>query len=265
MRATTAARFGLALAAACASLPAPAETFTLFATGHFQLRRGDAVVEGARIYRADGVPHLAIAADALGGGVLLLAGERRVVALADGAMTPAGDDADGVRVDTDLRSDRSAALDFEEGRLAFTWGDDRFYVEERDPIVGAVTAEEILAALPEYRRNAAAYEPNPGTIRLLERSLSAPVEMEVFFGSWCPHCERFVPRLLKVRDVLGPDRLQVRFHGVPHDFTNYPPAREAGVGEIPYGVIRRDGGTLVLHGDGWKAPERALAVLLLDE
>lgn len=231
--------------------------------GHFQLRVNEKVVPDARLFwGGQGVPRLLVVAPALPRPVMIVAGEKRVVALApaDVAADPSDPEAALVRRSG---ADDGPSLSIDGAKLKFTLGAARAVVEPREPLVGDVPVERVLAYMPEYRRNAAAYRPQIGAMRMLE-SLPGKAEVEVFFGTWCPHCEHFVPRLLKVAQSLHAKGIVFRFHGVPQTAGLDDEAKRANVQAVPIAVVRRDGQVMGrIEGEKWEQPEVALGGILL--
>ena len=129
------------------------------------------------------------------------------------------------------------------------------------PLLGDRSLDELIAALPEYRRDATRYTPDPAAIEKL-RNLRQPTELLVFFGSWCPHCAQTIPRLVRVlQDVQGAP-MTVTFHGLPHE-GNDRLADDLGITGLPTAIVRRDSKELPrMRDDGWDAPEKALAALV---
>ena len=136
-------------------------------------------------------------------------------------------------------------------------------VKEGPPLLGDRTLDELIAALPEYRRDAARYTPDPAALETLRR-VKQPTELLVFFGSWCPHCELAVPRLVRVLEDVHGAPLAVTFHGVPHDgWASDPMAENLRITGLPTVIVRRDSKEVArMEGDQWAAPEKSLAALV---
>jgi thiol-disulfide isomerase/thioredoxin len=128
------------------------------------------------------------------------------------------------------------------------------------PILGDKTLDEMLAAMPDYRRAAARYRPDAAALDRLRRA-KQPAEVLVFFGSWCSHCEQVIPRLVRVLQDTRGAPLQVVFHGVPAPGgATDPMADDLGVRGLPTAIVRRDGKEVArLVGEDWGTPETALA------
>jgi len=129
------------------------------------------------------------------------------------------------------------------------------------PLLGDRTLEELIRALPDYRRGAARYTPDPASLAKLRHV--QPTELLVVFGSWCPHCAEAVPRLVRVLQDVRDAPITVTFHGVPHDGTRDPVTDDLHVTGLPTAIVRRDGKELArMEGDQWASPERSLLTLV---
>ncbi|UCF67019.1 MAG: thioredoxin family protein [Acidobacteriota bacterium] len=244
-------------------------------TGHFQLRVDGELDEQARLFLSEGVPRLVIEAAALSAPVLVAAQEKTVTVLdaswlsasgsdrSEPAPVPDVDDADTVTLEwPDAAAPAARGVSVERGRVRFQIEGIAFVVEPRDAVVGSLTQEQVFELLPEYRRNAASYEPRKGEMLLLG-SLEQPTEVDVFFGSWCPHCERYVPRLLRVLEGLDGSALTYRLYGLPEKLSDDPLARQFGIEVTPIAIVRRGEREIGrISGQLWNRPEAALTALL---
>ena len=117
----------------------------------------------------------------------------------------------------------------------------RIHLGPKPDLIGEVSLEEILARKPGLRSLAADYRPDPSAIVAI-RSLSKPVEILVFFGTWCPVCTLRLPLLLKTLEEAANPRIHVRFIATDPDHTQ--PAdllRTYGVHITPVFVVLKDG------------------------
>src|SRR6185503_2470106 len=62
-----------------------------------------------------------------------------------------------------------------------------------------------------YRWRAKSYEPDATAIGRL-RGEKREVRVLTFFGSWCPHCAKHVPLLLKVEQRLADAKIRFDYH-----------------------------------------------------
>lgn len=124
--------------------------------------------------------------------------------------------------------------------VIFFIGDRRLKITPKEPLEGQVTLEQILAHTPLYRKGIEEYSPEAAEISYL-RSVREAADIEVYFGTWCPHCKIIVPRFMKAMNLAANPALRVRYIGVPKEFGNYGPARAKSVRGIPTFVFVRDG------------------------
>ena len=124
--------------------------------------------------------------------------------------------------------------------IVFFGGNQRIRVTRVPALVGETTLETLFTQNPLYRRGMDRYTPKQGPIARLKQ-VSSPIRIEVWFGSWCAHCQRVVPRFLKVMQAAGNPNLEIVYPGVPRDFGNYEPATEKRVKGLPTFILMRDG------------------------
>ncbi len=255
------AAFLSAVTPAARAQDAPPETFLL--TGKFQLKIADKPVPDAKVYAvAAGAPKLLV----LGGGdkpVLITAGGKTVEPIDPARVAPG--DGDAVTVAPGAAAGPVAALVVDGARLKANLGGAQWVLEPRAALAGDMEPEKLLAYMPEYRRNYDAYKPRLGDMRLLE-TLQQPTEIDIFFGTWCPHCEKYVPRMLRVAKELKNPNLTFKLHGVPANIDDDPLARQLKIKAIPMGLIKR-GDQLVatVEGNNWERPESTLTALLFGD
>jgi len=132
------------------------------------------------------------------------------------------------------------SIDQQEGSVVFYVGSNRLKISPKQPLVGPTGADEITRHSPIYRKGAEAYTPAAEDISFL-RSYRTPVEIEVFFGTWCPHCKVLVPKFMKTIQVTANPSLRISYHGVPQGFGSYDPARAKNVQGIPTFIFYKDG------------------------
>lgn len=124
--------------------------------------------------------------------------------------------------------------------VVFYVGTNRLKILPKQPLVGPTTGEDLLRHSPLYRKGMGVYTPEAGEIAYL-RSYAAPIDIEVFFGTWCSHCKVVVPRFMKAVQAAANPNLRVSYHGVPSPFDAYEPARINAVKGIPTFIFRRAG------------------------
>lgn len=248
-----------ATAPAGPSSPAVA-TVELALTGHFQVRVGGSIDSAAKIYKTErGVPHFLLQSPALGQPWVIAAGDRKASRLAPKAVTSKEDDA----VVVDLSASEGAMPITIQGRnVVFESDQGPVALEPREPILGERSPEHLLEAMPEYRRVASAFQPAKGQMRLLE-TLEQATDVEVFFGTWCGHCEKLVPRVMRLAQLVANPKLRFHFHGLPGRMSEDPTARQYEVNAVPSMVVRQGDRIIArLEGADLAAPEQSLTAAL---
>jgi len=136
-------------------------------------------------------------------------------------------------------------------------------VTERAPLVGPVTIEALAADRPEYREGMKAYTPDPVAIEALKKSKKA-IEIEAFFGTWCPHCKVYMPKFLRVMQEAANPNIRLTLIGVPKNFGNEPgPWQGKTIQTIPSIAILYEGRELTrMSAHEGAVPEIDLATLL---
>lgn len=136
-------------------------------------------------------------------------------------------------------------------------------LREKPPLLGTRKAEELTGHNPEYRRLRDQYEPQASAIAAIDGTPTAGVEVRVFFGSWCPACKRYVPKLLRVQEALGEGGIHFEYYGLPHEIASDPEAKRFDIHGVPTGIVFRGGKEIGrISGGGWKAPEETLRDIL---
>ena len=83
-------------------------------------------------------------------------------------------------------------------------------------LVGPLTQEEILAALPEWAHEAAAYLPDPEIVARFH-DFNRPVVIRVVIGTWCPDCRRHLTAFFRLIELADNPVISVEYFGVSRD------------------------------------------------
>lgn len=136
-------------------------------------------------------------------------------------------------------------------------------VLDRPALVGAVGVAELLADRPEYNAGMKRYNPDPTSMKALE-GYDGTLEIEVFFGTWCPHCKIYMPKILRVANDSGNDGLLFKMVGVPKGFgTEDGPWTGKKIQTIPTIIVKRNGKEITRMNTAESAlPEVELAGIL---
>ncbi|MCB9378919.1 MAG: thioredoxin family protein [Holophagales bacterium] len=255
----------LLLAALAVAAPLAAQPADAFLSGF--VLSGDYVIEidgqdqpKAELYYSDRARAFLIKASQLPSPVLISPAAREVQSLdlmkvatrpdgtidvlADAALAPEG----GFRVVDDTIVFRAAGKNVR--------------LKPRPWLLGAHPGEELLGYNPEYQRRADEYRPDPAILSDLA-ARKGGIRVLTFFGSWCPHCKKHVPQLLKVSETLAKSGWQFDFYGVPSPIGNEPEAQKYSINGVPTAIVFLDGREIGrVPAALWTQPEAGLRSVL---
>ncbi len=69
-------------------------------------------------------------------------------------------------------------------------------------VIGPITPERIVEAVPAYAQRRGAYEPDITVIEMMKSYVRAGDRVEVYMGTWCDDSQREVPKFLRITDDL---------------------------------------------------------------
>lgn len=232
-------------------------------TGELQLEMDGSLMDDAVIYRSHRAASYLILGDQLKSPVLVNIRSQRVERvsflkvkknkngtvdiLADAAFEPLGSfKLGGQEVRFDL-----------EGKKAV--------LAPKPPLLGYQTSEALDKHNPAYGFKAKEYQPKAGDIAKLNQ-YGKTTRIKIYFGSWCPVCGRFVPRIMKVQEQLTNDNIQIEYYGLPSPMSDDPIAEEQDIRGVPTAVIYLDGLEVGrLNGGELTSPETSFANMLADK
>jgi thiol-disulfide isomerase/thioredoxin len=147
--------------------------------------------------------------------------------------------------------------------VAFNVKDVPARLKPKPPLLGTHWSKKLVEHMPEYGRAAKKYKPDAGKVKALAEN-GKEARVQIFFGTWCSFCTRFLPNTLKLEEELkkAGGKVTFEFHGLPP-----PPAawstREAlqmRVRRLPTGLVFVDGKMIGrLEGNEWIRPEASLS------
>jgi len=131
-------------------------------------------------------------------------------------------DADGaVKVDTTGASNATGyALQIEGPVLRFDTDNGKVRVLkalDREPVKGEIGLDALLADRLDYREGVKRYTPDAVAMDAI-KSWKKPLEIEAYFATWCPHCQMYMPKLLRVLKDANNPNIKVTLVGVPKNF-----------------------------------------------
>lgn len=158
---------------------------------------------------------------------------------------------------------RQSSLRVEGEEVSFTVEGKKARLAVNPPLLKWRTSSELFTHDAGYVRRAKAYAPERPALDALKRA--APARVVIFFGSWCPHCSEYLPRLLRVQQEIAGSSVQFEYYGLPKGaaMSADPEARRLKISFVPQGVVfRADREIGRLEGGDWNRPEQALRALL---
>lgn len=146
--------------------------------------------------------------------------------------------------------------------VTFSVGTNAVVLKNKPFLLGLQDVAAMEANSAGYRERESAYEPYATTLDAL-RSFPSEVRVRVYFGSWCPFCSLFLPRMMKVDRELEGTNIHIEYYGLPQPATDDPITLEDGIDAVPTGIIYvGDEEVARIIGNMWDSPESALKVLL---
>ena len=125
--------------------------------------------------------------------------------------------------------------------LEFVVGDKKISVVPRQHLVGEASVDEITKHTVAYKQLMNNYEPNREAIEFLSNYDKA-VTITIAFGTWCPHCKKLVPTLMKSISECNNSNLDCSYFGINKQF-NQPAKflKENAIKKIPTVIVHRGG------------------------
>lgn len=105
-----------------------------------------------------------------------------------------------------------------EAELRFSTDGGVITIEPGQALVGDVTMQHLLQRRPDYAAAAQAYAPDPAAIAVL-KTRKSPVDIQIFFGTWCSHCRRYIPALIRTLELAQNPVIRTRFVAIDPDRT----------------------------------------------
>ncbi|TPW14130.1 MAG: hypothetical protein FD129_1135 [bacterium] len=102
--------------------------------------------------------------------------------------------------------------------LTFTASGAAWKLAPEPPLIGEIAKADLLNRKKDYVALARAYKPKSAAISLI-RSVRQPIEIRVFFGTWCSHCKHYLPGFLKTIDMAANPAITVRYIGISEDMS----------------------------------------------
>jgi thiol-disulfide isomerase/thioredoxin len=216
----------------------------------------------AEIYRLENPQSFLVISSRLASPALISGQGRSVETVGASSLLRQADGSIDLRADAVLTPSGSFQLSAN-NELIFNVGGKRAEMRDREPLLGAQTADKLVAYSPEYGRLAKAYQPS-GPVLDRVKAAGEPVLVTVYFGSWCPHCKQMVPRMMRVAEGLTGSKVKIEYYGLPRDIISDAKAKALGINGVPTAVITAGGKEIGrIDGQSFKIPELAINNALL--
>ncbi len=242
---------------ALATVPATAQNYGQFVlSGDFMLQENGDELEKAEIYRATQTAGVLIREPSLPAPVLIQPGSQRVETVNVMKLSKPGDDVLKLLPGATLKA--QGGFEISGQNVEFTVDGRAFTLGPKPPLLGTQDAEDLKEYSYLYVRRSREYSPDAGAVSKLE-GVSRAVKVRVFFGTWCPHCQRTVPYAVRLAEELQGSKVDFEFYGLPQGFGNEPEAKKNDVTAVPTAIVYVDGKEVGrLSNEDWAQPERAI-------
>ena len=152
----------------------------------------------------------------------------------------------------------------------------RGVIKDAPMLTGWKTLQEVLDSNKRFNAEVMTYTPDPESLAKLA-SVGGVWRVDMYFGSWCTNCERYLPRIIATAHThLAAQRrsnpkateVQLRFYGLPPvggepGFYDDPEVKARHIGKLPAGLIYKSGQLVGrIEGTNWENPAAALYAVL---
>ena len=137
-------------------------------------------------------------------------------------------------------SDPICSYQYTAGQIIFRAEGRNVRLSPKPPLLGPQTLEAIIRHSPDYGNRIKVYKPDPTAVVFLSK-YDRKTDVEIYFGSWCPHCEAWIPRLVKALQSAASTSVETHFVALPRGFASDPIASSKGIRGVPTIIILQDG------------------------
>ena len=108
-------------------------------------------------------------------------------------------------------------------------------------LVGPLTKEKILEAVPEWKQQMAAYAPKLEAVDKLH-GVPQSIHIRVFLATWCPDCRMHVSAFFRLMEMVDNPSISFELIGVSKDKKEPAAAvEENGIERVPTFIVIMDG------------------------
>lgn len=243
-----------------AQMPADAVFSGFQPSGDFIFELDGTLLKNAEIYHSERAVAYLILAPELASPVLINPRTRSVERVH--LMKVAKRENGTIDLLADASLDTLGSFEIDGREVVFSLGDKQARMKPKPWLLGSQSAQDLIDYSPEYGQMADAYPPRQQSLEAL-RGQQKQATVKVYFGSWCPACQRLVPKILRLEKEIDGSKIDFEYHGLPSPLSDDPETKRMNLKGVPTAVVLVDGkevGRLVQ--DGWTAPEVTLAQIL---
>jgi thiol-disulfide isomerase/thioredoxin len=224
------------------------------------LELGGKAVPKAEIFQTEKVGAVLILAPELASAVLINPRGGSVETLIPAKIVRRPDGALDILADAVLK--RQGTFELKDDDVRFTVDGKAAAIKPKPPILGLHRAADLRAYGARYEQRAKAYAPDAPVIAALKKQ-PRDIVVKIYFGSWCPHCQKQVPKAMRVEQELAGSHIRFEYFGLPHAVGQDPEARRVGVSGVPTGILYSAGREVGrINGGEWDSPESAIRDIL---
>ncbi len=232
-------------------------------TGDFQIEIDGTVSETAELFLAER-PQAYLIVDKTIGGPLLLELKRGTVSRVN-KMKLLRRDTGVIDMVADANPRALGRYQLDGRAVAIAVDGKTIKMIEKPPLVGLHGQDALVEHSPSYQRSANAYTPNSDALGRLQATNGGKVRVRTYFGSWCPHCKRHVPFMIRLEKELAEAGITFEYYGLPKPGPGAAPWPEK-VSNVPTAIIYVDGQEVGrVKDNAWRAPEITLDRLVAGE
>lgn len=149
--------------------------------------------------------------------------------------------ADAALIDAAAAMKSLGAATQKDADMSFKDGSADLRLTPEPPLIGETTVEALLKKKGDYAAHAQMYKPKSAAMSLI-KSVSQPIEIKVFFGTWCSYCKKWLPTFIKTIQVAGNPNIHVQYFGVDEAMSQ-PEAQltQYGISRTPTFVVIKNG------------------------
>lgn len=241
-----------------------AELRDFLLSGQYALYIDDAQVTDAKVYHSKPSASYLVVADVLGTAVLVLPRTGCVETVKSEDMKEREDGTIDLVVDASPCELGKYLL--EGAEVVFRVKDRTARLKPKPPLVGSFWSKSLTDHSPEYARAARKYRPDAASFAALA-NFEGEARIQIFFGTWCTFCNRFLPNTLKLEQDLKSKEsgIKFEFRGLPQPPAAWvtPEAQQYRIRKLPTGLIFLNGRQIGrIEGNDWIRPEVSLARIL---